>query len=109
MHSLVATHVAYVYGGVVAAIAADYLVIEVTPHVTVVLGFEQSGVAAQLAFLDVRVLADGVFLESMLLEVVDVLEGAEAVLAQVAVGVGRSGGQRGGREEGGGRGSGGVR
>ncbi len=84
VEALVLGHVSDVDGGVGAALAADDLVVEVAAHVAVVLGLEEGGVGAEAALADVGELGHLVLLEAVLLVVVDVLEGAQAVLARVA-------------------------
>ena len=84
MHAFVARHVAYVDGGVVAAIAAYDFVVHVAAHVAVVLGLEQGGVRAQRALAHIRIGGDAMLLEAVLFVVVHVLERAHAVLAQMS-------------------------
>lgn len=84
MQALMLAHVPYINRRVVAALTLDDLVIQVAPHVTVILGLEECGVRAHLALADIRKLSHLVLLEAMLLVVVDVLERAQTVLARVA-------------------------
>jgi hypothetical protein len=78
-----ARHVPDVDRRVVASVAFDYFVVQVAPHVAVVFGLEQRGVAAHRALSYIGIVGDLVLLKSMLFVVVDVFECAEAVFAHV--------------------------
>ena len=61
----------------------DDLIVQVASHVTIIFGFEKSGVAAQLAMSYVGLLDNAMLLKSMLFKIVHIFERTQTLLTHI--------------------------